>query len=209
MATPLLPTIDQSLMPRKLLRRWVPDARKIQDIKCLKWLAPLLRDSNLFHLNRQSVSRAFFVGLFTAFLPMPGQTVAAALLALCFRANLPISMALIWLTNPITMAPVLYACYELGLWVLGTEPASFHFEMSFGWLFNGAKAIWWPLLTGSLIAGLTVGFIGWLSIRLLWHWHVVRNWEARKRNRSRRKPFAPQEDSAKGSRDDSSTANHS
>lgn len=179
-------------MPRKLLRRWLPDADTIRKTKGLGWLAPLLQDSNLFHINRQSVSRAFFIGVFVAFLPMPMQTVPAALLALWLRANLPISVALIWLTNPITMPPVLYGCYELGRRILGHERMPFHFEMSFDWIFSGAKAIWWPLLTGSLVAGLVMGFLAWLSIRLLWQWHVVRNWEARKRNRQRAKPFEQQ-----------------
>ncbi len=172
-------------MPRKFFRRWQPDANKVSQIKGLRWLAPLLRDPYLFHLNRHSVSLAFFVGVFCAFLPMPGQTAPAALLALWLRANLPISVALIWISNPVTMPPMLYACYELGRRVLGVERDRFHFEMSFSWLFTEAKAIWWPLLTGSLLAGMVLGFLAWLAIRLLWQWHVVRNWEARKRNRQR------------------------
>lgn len=176
-------------MPRKLLRRWLPRPEKIQNIKGLRWLAPLLRDPYLFHLNRRSVSLAFFAGVFCAFLPIPGQTLPAALLALWWRANLPISVALIWLTNPITMPPILYANYELGRRILGIEHTGFHFEMSLTWLFSEAQAIWWPLLTGSLVAGLVAASMAWLAIRLLWQWHVVRNWEARKRNRRRTQCF--------------------
>lgn len=183
---------DQSNMPRKFLRRWSPDPEKIRRIKGLGWLKPVLRDPYLFHMNRRSVSLAFFAGVFCAFLPIPGQTLTAALLALWWRANLPISMTLIWVTNPITMPPILYANYELGRWVLGKERIAFHFEMSFNWLITEAQAIWWPLLTGSLIAGLVMGFFAWLAIRVLWQWQVVRSWEARKLNRQRAKAMKEQ-----------------
>lgn len=184
---------DLSNMPKKFLRRWSPDPEKIQKIKGLGWLKPILRDPYLFHMNRRSVSLAFFVGIFCAFLPIPAQTLPAALLALWWRANLPISVTLIWLTNPVTMPPILYANYELGRRILGWERIAFHFEMSFSWLVTEAQAIWWPLLTGSLIAGLVMGFLGWLSIRLLWQWHVVRSWEARKLKRqiARASPCPP------------------
>lgn len=176
---------DLSNMLRKFLRRWSPDPEKIQKIKGLGWLKPFLRDPYLFHMNRRSVSLAFFVGVFCAFLPIPGQTLTAALLALWWRANLPISMMLIWLTNPITMPAILYANYELGRRILGKERLAFNFEMSFNWLMTEAQAIWWPLLTGSLIVGLVTGSLAWLGIRLLWQWQVVRSWEIRKLNRRR------------------------
>ena len=74
-------------MPRKTLRRWLPDPHKIVDSRAIRWMGPLLRDPNLFHINRTSISASFFIGLFCAFLPIPGQTLIAALLALFFRTN--------------------------------------------------------------------------------------------------------------------------
>ena len=43
---------------------------------------------------------AFFVGLFVAFMPIPGQTIAAAVLAVLLRCNLPLSVGLVFVTNP-------------------------------------------------------------------------------------------------------------
>jgi uncharacterized protein (DUF2062 family) len=81
---------------------------EIKGHKNLSFLGEKLHDPNLWHLNRRSVSAAFAIGLFAAWIPTPGQMVIAAIIALYFRANLPISVALVWITNPLTMPPMFY-----------------------------------------------------------------------------------------------------
>ena len=61
-------------MPRKTIRRVLPDFAKVLKHPSLGWAQPLVRDPNLLHLNRESVSLAFFIGIFSAFMPLPGQT---------------------------------------------------------------------------------------------------------------------------------------
>jgi uncharacterized protein (DUF2062 family) len=48
------------------------------------------------------------VGLFCAFIPVPFQMLLAAPSAIIFSANLPVSIALVWITNPITMPPIFF-----------------------------------------------------------------------------------------------------
>ena len=79
------------------------DLEKIKHEKVLKILGPAILQPNLWHLNRKSVSRAIAIGLFCAFLPIPLQMVLAAFFAIIFAANLPISVILVWITNPITI----------------------------------------------------------------------------------------------------------
>jgi uncharacterized protein (DUF2062 family) len=69
-------------MPKRFIRRYLPDSHKIRDHKQLRWLGKILEDPNLLHLNRYSVSGAVSVGLFVALLPIPFQMIIAALLAL-------------------------------------------------------------------------------------------------------------------------------
>ena len=82
-------------MPREFFKRHMPDPQSIQDNKSLRFLGSLLHDANLWHLNRQSIARAMAVGLFWAMIPMPMQMLAAALVAIPLRANLPLSIGLV------------------------------------------------------------------------------------------------------------------
>ena len=93
-------------MPRKFFKKYMPDQHLLRSHRSLRWLGTHLHDPNLWHLTRKSVSRAFLVGVFCAFLPIPGQMIVAAALALLCTSNLAISIGLVWLTNPLTMPPV-------------------------------------------------------------------------------------------------------
>ena len=90
-----------------------------------------------------------------AFLPVPFQTVLAALGALWLRVNLPLAVALICITNPLTMAPAFYLCYKVGAWLLGATVVATgkHFQPSIEWLFDQLAVIWQPLVAGSLLTG--------------------------------------------------------
>lgn len=169
-------------MPRKLIKKYMPDESKLKEHKHLSWLGDHLHEPNLWHLTRKSVSRAFFVGIFCAFLPIPAQMLVAAALAFIFRSNLPISVGLVWLTNPITMPPIFYGTYLIGAALLGGQDPTIQFELSMSWLSESLSAIWWPLLLGSVVCGLIGGVASYFAVQGLWMWHVNRSW-ARRRNR--------------------------
>jgi uncharacterized protein (DUF2062 family) len=173
-------------MPKKILRRWLPDPHKIVESRAIRWMGPLIRDPNLFHLNRHSISASFFIGLFCAFLPIPGQTIVAAILALLFRTNLPVAIALIWVSNPLTFPPIFIFSYRVGIWLLDLDVTPINIELSWDWAVAQGSTIWLPLLTGSLFCGLVSGAIGYVVIHGLWRWKVVKNWEARNKAREKR-----------------------
>lgn len=173
-------------MPRKTLRRWLPDPHKIVESRAIRWMGPLFSDPNLFHINRTSISASFFIGLFCAFLPVPGQTVIAALLALTFRTNLPLAIALIWISNPLTIVPMFLFSYGVGILLLGQETAPLSIEMTWDWAIVQGQAIWLPLLIGSLVCGLVSGGLGYLIIHQLWRWKVINDWEIRNKKRAKK-----------------------
>jgi uncharacterized protein len=170
-------------MAKKIFKRWLPDPTEFKKRPALNFMSHLLHDPNLFHLNRHSVSGAFFIGLFTAFLPLLGQMPIAALLALICRVNLPIAVALVWISNPITIPPIFYATYELGRWILDSPAATFSVELSWEWLSTEFTKLWQPLVAGSLVCGVVFGGAGYISIQVFWRWHVLRNWEKRRLRR--------------------------
>ncbi len=174
-------------MAKRLIKRYLPDMHKVRDHRYLRLFGEMLHDPNLWHLNRHSVSDGFAIGLFMAFIPMPFQMIPAAALAILFRANLPIAVALVWITNPITIPPIFYFTYKVGTWVLHMTPQPFTFEMSWPWLVYELGQIWFPLLLGSLLVASAASFIGYFSMHQLWRWHVVRDWEKRRKVRSKRK----------------------
>ena len=99
-------------MPRKTIRRFLPDIKGILDRPSLRWISNLPQDPNLLHLNRHSVSLAVFIGIFCAFIPIPIQTLLVIGMCFWWGANLPISMMIIWLSNPITIPPMFYLTYK-------------------------------------------------------------------------------------------------
>lgn len=174
-------------MAKKIIQRFLPDAHKIRDHKHLRFFGRWLHDPNLWHLNRRSVSGAFAIGLFMAFVPIPFQMIPAAACAILFRVNLPIAVALVWITNPFTMPPVFYFTYRIGAWILDTPAQKIAFEMSWDWLASGLGRVWQPFLLGSLITAGVSAAAGYFGLRALWRWHVIRDWERRRRRRGRDK----------------------
>jgi len=167
-------------MPKKFFQRYMPHPGKIREIKSLEFLGEKLHAPNLWHLNRRSVSLAFACGLWAMYTPpLPWQMVIAAILAIYFNANLPISVALVWITNPLTWVPLYYLAYKVGALALGQD--SFDFT-EFSELFSIEKA--WelgaPLLLGCFILMNVGAAFGYASIRLLWRRSVLHQWELRK-----------------------------
>ncbi len=136
-------------------------------------------------MNRRTVSGAAFIGLFCMYLPIPFQMVVAGVLAIASRCNLPMSIALVWISNPLTMGPMFYFAYRLGAWLLDRPLEVGSFEPSFSWLVDNAGALGYPLLFGCLVCGWVAGLTGFVVMRVIWRMHVVRRW--RERRAARRK----------------------
>ncbi len=166
-------------MPRRFIKRYTPDRTALKRHRYLRHLGTLLHDENLWHLNRRSVSGGVASGLFWAMIPLPTQMIASALSAVFFRINLPISVALVWITNPVTIPPVFYFNYLVGTWLLGTPTDIGKFELSIDWITTEIGVIWKPLFAGSLLIGTALGITGYAATRLYWRWHVLRRFRDR------------------------------
>lgn len=160
-------------MAKNLIKSWFPAYDSVRGHRGLRMLGPRLRAPDLWHMNRRSVAGAFAVGLFVAFLPIPLQMVVAAAIAIWVRVNLPISVLLVWVSNPLTMPPIFYTAYTIGRWILDVPPRSFRVEMTLEWFSNDLLTIWKPLVTGSLVLAIVASLSGYLIIRVLWWVSVV------------------------------------
>ncbi len=171
-------------MSKRIIKRFAPDHEAIKNHKHLRIFGNLLHDANLWHMNRRSVSGAFAVGLFWAFVPIPFQMVGAAATAIATRVNLPISVALVWITNPITMPPIFYSTYLVGTWILGDTPQHHNLQFSMEWIIESLASIWQPLFLGSLVCGTIASILGYIFIRGLWRWNIVNNMRKRKQRKA-------------------------
>ncbi len=121
-------------------------------------------------------------------IPIPGQMLAAALFAILFRANLPLSVVLCWISNPLTMGPIFYFNYLVGTYILGQDATEdLTFELSWHWMTNVLGDLWQPLYLGSIVTGLSLGAIAYFVIHVLWRRHVIKHWQERCEIRKNRK----------------------
>lgn len=178
-------------MPKNALRRYLPKPSEVRQMSALKPLGSWLRNPEIWHLHRRSVAGACFVGLFCAFIPLPFEMLIAAVLAILFRVNLPMSIALVWITNPITIAPIFYFTYRLGAWLLGMEIEVSSVELSLHWLQQNLSQIGYPLIFGSLVCGWVAGVTGFVIVRVGWRIMVLRRWRKRRAERKARQTSPP------------------
>lgn len=158
----------------------MPDPQTIKNHKSLRLFGKLLHAPNLWHMNRKSIAGAFAIGLFFAWWPVPFQMVLAAAAAIWLRMNLPISVVLVWITNPVTMPVMFYFAYVVGTWIIGVPETVFHFELTLDWLMNGLSVIWKPFLTGCLTLATISGLIGYGTIQILWRINISKRWALRR-----------------------------
>ena len=152
----------------------MPDPHEIKNHKTLSIFGSLLHDPNLWHMHRRCIAKSFLVGLFFAWWPVPFQMVLATAGAILIRANLPLSVALVWITNPVTMPFMFYFAYVVGTWIIGVPEMDFSMELSFEWLMNEMLVIWKPFLTGCLVLGIISSLAGYFGISWVWRYSVTK-----------------------------------
>jgi len=174
------------LMTKNLIKKWFPAYESVRGHRALGVLGPRLRAPDLWHLNRRSVAGAFAVGLFVAFLPIPMQMLVAAAIAIWVRVNLPVSVLLVWVSNPLTIPPIAYTAYTIGRWILDEPRRSFRVELTFDWFTGELLTIWKPLVTGSLVLAVVASVVGYVTIRVIWWFSVIERVKLRRARLRRR-----------------------
>ncbi|MCK5877790.1 MAG: DUF2062 domain-containing protein [Candidatus Marithrix sp.] len=167
---------------KNFFKHLLPRPAKIKSHPKLQRFGKLLHEPNLWHLNRRSLSGGMAVGLFIAFIPLPMQMLLAVAAAIWLKVNLPLSVSLVWITNPVTMPPIFYFAYQLGALILGIPTMETNFSFSPEWLLYTLGNLLQPLLLGCLVLGTVSAAIGYLAVNFLWRLQVIKLWKER-RNR--------------------------
>lgn len=179
-------------MSNRLTRWWHANAPTRESLENSRILAPVAHrvlEPSLWRFTRRSVPRGVGLGLLVGiFLLIPGLQIAgAALLALPFRANIPVAAAMTFLSNPLTTPLILWASVFIGNWLLGrTADASGVWALidshaSIGqwcaWLFSEAAP---AMLLGLALISIGVAAIGYFLADWFWRDRMGRKWHARK-----------------------------
>ena len=178
------PRMYETTTMRSFLRKVVPRVRETRAHALLRRVfGRLLLSPDLWHLNRSSVAWAVSIGLLAAWIPVPFQMLLATAAAVVVRCNLPVAVAVVWISNPVTVAPMFFAAHQLGEWMLGIAPGEFRIELSLRWLLEELGQVWQPFLLGCFVMGLISAILGQIAIRLLWRAHVMVSWRERRLRR--------------------------
>ncbi|NCO02261.1 MAG: DUF2062 domain-containing protein [Epsilonproteobacteria bacterium] len=132
--------------------------------------------------NRRMVSKAVFIGLFIAFIPMPMQMLLVLAVMPLTKFNVPIALAMCWLSNPFTMPPMYYMEYLTGAFFLGSEVAPV--EMTLEWFSKNFDNIFIPLYTGTLFYSVVGSSLAYWVVNHFWRDSVHRDKKLHPRDRN-------------------------
>ncbi len=170
-------------MPRKFFKKISPNRQKLIKHNSISWLSNLMHKPDIWGYKRTHVAKAFAIGIFCSMIPMPFQMVLAAYLAYRLAANLPISIALVWISNPFTMPAIYFFQYKLGSLVLGEHVSKPPFELSVNWFYQQLGIIWPPFLLGAFICALLGSILAYVIVNQFWVWKVRKSWRIRRNDK--------------------------
>lgn len=188
-------------MPKKLLRRILPDRQTIERIPVSRRFSQRFDHPGLWLIEREAIARGLAVGVLCGMIPGPLQMIAAISCAFLFRLNLPMAVVGTFLTNPFTIVPIYMAAYGIGQWLSGGHASGAEWHQipalpQTDWQspLSGAQA-WWqwimdlgmPWVTGMLVLSVSLALLSYMVMQIVWrgsrYWHLTQL-QTRRRHRT-------------------------
>ncbi len=176
-------------------RKNAPTRESLEEVRWLRPFAHRVLEPSLWRFTRRSVPRGVALGLLVGiFLMIPGlQIIGAAMLALPCRANVPIAVAMTFLSNPATTPFILYLSILVGNRFvhstadLTTVTVMIEHGASLGdwaeWLASSAAP---ALVVGLFVISVVAAAVGYLLASFMWKGWISRKWTMRERHRAER-----------------------
>jgi uncharacterized protein (DUF2062 family) len=120
-----------------------------------------------FGTNRRSMTRGIAVGWFWGSIPMPFQMVGAMSITPFMKFNVPIAIAVVWLSNPLTYPAIFYGEYLIGNLILGREAIE-GIELTMSWFHAHWGQIATSLYVGAFFVATVVNAVVYAGINWLW-----------------------------------------
>ena len=186
----------------KAARDSVPSRESLAENRFIKPVAHRVLAPELWRFTRRSVPRGVALGLLVGiFLMIPGLQIAgASLLALPFRANVPLAAAMTFLSNPVTTPFILAMSYYIGRVMLGRSGDLSEFTALIETHASLAKWTQWLLsdtapvmLFGLAVVAVVTAAVGYLIASWFWRDRLARKWRFRSLRSRRKQALAPSE----------------
>jgi uncharacterized protein len=159
---------------RQRLRQSLPTPDQLARHRWLRPIAHRLTEHGLWHARTESVARGVAIGLFWAFVLPFAQILFAAAHCVWWRANIPVAMAITFVTNPFTIGGWLVLAYHVGSIFVAPDATV---PLPDGWL-GKLQVLGWPTVVGMGLFALVGSTGGYILVRAgsrLWlHWRLVR-----------------------------------
>ena len=142
--------------------RWIRHPRHRKRSKFRNWLAERVFDRRMWtHPSAHTFAGGLAVGLSIGMVIVPMQMFIAAFVCCWFRFHVPVAVAAVWISNPLTWAPCAWIQDKIGEWFLRLA----QFDVSkveyltvemFGLSLNGAY-----VYTGAALCAIGAGLLGY------------------------------------------------
>lgn len=162
--------------------RFLKHPRKLKTRPLMRWFARHFLDKRVWKPTQHTFAGGMAVGLFVTVQLLPIQMPSAAILAAVFRVNIPIAIAMCWLSNPATLAPIGWFENWIGTWIMEqfgdptaavAKIAEGHERIARGIEFAKAMFIGGVFLGGALApVGYVLTYIAWGAVD---HWNKFRS----------------------------------
>jgi len=174
-----------------LVRWWhsnMPTRESLEESRILRPVAHRVLAPELWRFTRRSVPRGVALGLLVGiFLLIPGLQIAgSALLALPFRANVPLAAAMTFLSNPATTPFILALSYYIGSSMLGRSGDMSHLMAMIDnhagvgewmrWLLSDTAP---SIIFGLAIVSIVSAAVGYFLSSWIWNARMARKWRHR------------------------------
>lgn len=160
-------------MWKKWFKKTLPQTNTLKKDPSLKVFS---KYHYVWEFDCSKVARGTAVGLFVAFIPLPLQMLIAAFLSVLCRANLPIAVAMTWITNPFTFIPINYFIFLIGRSITGENSKELTLP-EFSWHYDNFEEFWNSVINNIFVLGksyfvglplvaITASLLGYLIVRI-------------------------------------------
>lgn len=183
------------MLPERF-RRYLPEPHVLREHRMLRWMGPTLQHPRLWHVNRRGIALGIAIGVFFGLLIPVAQIFFAAVAALLLRANIPAAVGSTLITNPFTFAPVYYAAYHLGVWMLGhadvpvvavdIDRVAAKTATGIALWMDRLATVGAPLALGLLTLAASLSVLIYFAVHWTWRIRILRAWRRRREQRKAR-----------------------